>query len=148
MYIKVPSTNKTCTMCGKVFQSNINWAKYCCRGCRKKFYAERYFARPVSLNFLSPSVVGSIHELMVCVDLVKKGLQVFKNVCSSGKTDLVATNEGKFIRIEVTTGFLMNNGKLQYPPKKNHEFDLLAVCTHKGEIFYSPALNTLITVDG
>lgn len=52
---------------------------------------------------LSNGKVGAISELMVSVDLMKKGFEVYRAVSIHSSSDLVAIKNGKKITLEVRT---------------------------------------------
>lgn len=68
-----------------------------------------------------------MHELAVCVDLMRRGFEVFRCVSPNSRCDLVAINGGNFIKVEVTSGTLSKKGMVSFPPRKLHSFDLLAI---------------------
>lgn len=126
-----------CLHCGKPldqFRANRN-AKYCSKTCSKLAWEE---VSATSLyKDLSPSTVGTLHELMVACDLIKKGYHVFRALSPSCDCDLAILKNRNLIRIEVTTGYYSPNGKLFYPKHCSTRFDIIAVVTEKG-IVYTP----------
>lgn len=101
--------------------------------------------RPEWTHRLSPGNVGAAHELVVTVDLLRRGYTVFRNVGPHGPADLVALRNRKALLVEVTTCNVNNDGSLAYPRKDDdaHFFDVLALVTHAGEVTYVPALESL-----
>ncbi len=93
-------------------------------------------------NGLPSGVVGAAHELMVCVDLLKLGWTVFRNVAPNGPADLVIMKGAITIRVEVTTGNRSASGLVMHPPKRaeRYRFDVLAIVLHDGTLEYRPAL--------
>lgn len=84
--------------------------------------------------------VGAISELLVSVDLMNRGFNIFRSLSPHAPCDLVATRgEGTF-RIEVKTGIINEEGRIEQPTfraKKLHKaFDVLAVVCRNGKIAY------------
>lgn len=92
------------------------------------------------LGALNTGVVGGMHELLVCVDLLKRGWYVYRSVTQSAPFDLMAFFEGKPYSIEVTTGSYSSRGEVTHAPKDFSTFNYLAVVTRDGKIFYEPPL--------
>ena len=83
--------------------------------------------------------VGAIHELVVSIDLMKRGLPVFRALSSACACDLGVLCNGRLLRFEVTTGYIGCKGSLSYPKHKKQNFDVIAVVS-PGGITYLPAL--------
>ena len=119
---------------------------FCSARCGNKFALKRWKEQnPHSNKGLPTSTVGAVHELVVCADLLRRGLHVFRSVSPSAVCDLAILDGNKLFRIEVTTGTRSIGGKLQYPTKDPFKFDILAVVEHSGNITYYPDLESLLT---
>ncbi len=74
---------------------------------------------------------GAVGELAVCIDLLKRGFEVFRNVSQSGSCDLIAYDaDGRIVRIEATTGRRYGTFNTLYYTKHNptsHRWDVIAV---------------------
>jgi hypothetical protein len=102
--------------------------------------------RPVTVNdpkrkarYGSHGTTGAVHELMVAVDLVVRGYEVFRAVSPSCSCDLIALKGGKALRVEVKTGYLNAAGRAVCSGNTPSKYDLLAVVTTT-EIQYTPSL--------
>ncbi len=131
-----------CIGCSKEFlyDTSGKWnakKKFCNMPCRQKHNMKKYRTRNVSLN-LSSAVVGTIHELRVCLDLLKEGYEVFKNITPNG-IDLAVLKDGILIKVEVTTAYYTHTGKLvNAKTHKIKKWDCLALVITNGEIIYEP----------
>jgi hypothetical protein len=77
--------------------------------------------------------VGVLSELVVCVDLLQKGYEVFRGVSPSCSCDLAILKNGKLKRVEVTTGHYKKDRTLVAPNHHNAEdFDILAIVSSDG----------------
>ncbi len=83
-----------------------------------------------------------MHELVVCVDLLRRGYHVFRAVAPNCACDLLILKDGTLTRVEVTTGYIGLKGNLAHPVKDPNRFDLLAVVTYREDgredIVYRP----------
>lgn len=94
---------------------------------------------------LAPGTVGAVHELMVCVDLAKRGFGVFRSVSPNCECDLLGIVNGRTFRIEVTTGLRSPTGRLFHGQKDGAKFDLLVIVEKSGNILYNPPLGELLS---
>jgi hypothetical protein len=82
------------------------------------------------------SVTGAIKELLVAVDLMSRGHQVFRNMAPSG-VDLVAMINGQLYKIEVCTGARGSGRQISYPLKAEHyQYDIIAAVLPDYSIHY------------
>ncbi len=104
------------------------WSKvrtYCSSSCRIKSYNRR--AGKMKALDLPPSTVGRISELMVSLDLLKKGYEVYNPITPNCSGDILIEKNNLFKKIEVRTGWRNNiNGKIIYPTK-NIRTKILAI---------------------
>ena len=135
-----PENTQKCLNCGKTIEPGP-WSKhkvYCNMKCRRELHRKK---SGVIQNGLSTGNVGAIAELIVCADLLYRGYAVFHSVSQSASCDLIIMKNGKMQRVEVTTGYRCKSGKLQYPPHKESNYDILCIIIkNKNEdIIYLPA---------
>lgn len=129
-----------CLHCGTPIVKKKRGQKYCKHDCSVE--SLKIEDRKVNTHRqwnLSSGTVGAIHELVTCVDLMKKGYQVFRAMSPSSLCDLVAYKDNKYMKIEVTTGYVAN-GRFYFPQKKAERFDTLAI-VFNGEVTYTPPLD-------
>ena len=100
---------KGCLVCSKIFQIRAENQKVCSDKCRSI-----YWGRTSGLDIPSASV-GSISEMMVCADMLRKGYHVFRTVSNASFCDVVAIKGNEIMFIEVRTGYITNAGKLSFP---------------------------------
>lgn len=79
--------------------------------------------------------VGAISELVVAVDLLRKGYEVFRALSVNASCDLAIIKDGVLLRIEVRTAHTNKNGAWGSNPK--HRADILAQVVGN-EIKYTP----------
>jgi len=97
---------------------------------------------------LSASSIGSANELLVCADLLTRGMDIYKAVSPGAPYDLLAIFAGVIIRIEVTT----RQGKCciasAYEKKmRRRTVDMVAVVeTLTSRITYMPEINHAFTL--
>lgn len=83
---------------------------------------------------------GAAGELIVCVDLLSKGWEVFRAVSPQCSCDLVAHRAGELVRVEVRTGY--RNARGRVVASRKCDADVLAVVLEGFEVVYevqSPA---------
>lgn len=114
-------------------------AKCCSNRCtrdRANRNAYTLRSRPVPLP---TGTVGAMHELIVAIDLARKGYHVFRALSPACPCDLVVVAPGAVYRVEVTTGYRGRNGRVASPAQKmqnQHKFDVLAIIVGDSEILY------------
>lgn len=133
-----------CRQCGRETHS-AGSKKYCSGACQRRAQGERWKAAnppiPAAEWDLPSTTVGMIHQMVVEMDLMRKGKSVFRAVNDSG-CDLVVVDGNVATRIEVTTGHRSTGGTLQFQKHKSRsgKFDVLAVVTRDGVITYIPKI--------
>ena len=79
-------------------------------------------------NMARNSKHGAACELIVCADLIRKGYEVFRNVCGTGAADVIAVKDSRIIGIEVRQSkHLSKNGSPTGHSKKLRTDVLAAV---------------------
>jgi Holliday junction resolvase-like predicted endonuclease len=87
--------------------------------------------------------VGAAAEMLVCADLLARGLDVFRSVSHLARCDMIASSRSTYemVRIEVRCGRRNGLGKIVYTPKQEDlrtACDLLAIVIAGGEVVYLP----------
>jgi hypothetical protein len=117
-------SQKKCANCGKEFISHRRRQEYCSRDC----YLEHN--RQVAHEEVPRHLRGTLSELFVCTDLLRRGFEVYRNVSAYGSLDLMAYGlNGKILRVEVTSGRITHDGNLYYERHTRHKErrDVIAV---------------------
>lgn len=104
---------KICEQCSKEFESPFKRAKVCSSECRKTRFNNK--TGRLADKSISTGTVGAMSEMVVAVDLMKRGYSVFRALSQSCLCDLVAYKDGKSLLIEVRTGYEQDNGKMFFP---------------------------------
>jgi hypothetical protein len=74
------------------------------------------------------SSLGAALEMIVCADLLLRGLAVFRSVSPACSCDLVILLDGRLLRIEVTAGSISRtSGKLAFSFHDPANYDTIAV---------------------
>lgn len=130
---------KLCSHCGGKLYISGRRTRFCSTKCQSAEYRKKTGgASPTKGLGLNSSSVGTLHEMEVSCDLIRRGFHIFRAVCSSCPCDLAILRNGRLIRVEFTTGRLnAKTGKMNYPKHDPLRFDLLAVVTTAG-ILYDP----------
>lgn len=137
---------KECTECHEEFKptrsSNLTCSKICARIRDKRL-------RPVTLRLtgLATSVqVGVMHEHVVMVDLLRRGLQPYKSISPDAPVDLAVLCGSRLIRVEVTTGYRTKQGvnPRNIKLEKAHGWDVLAMVEIDGKITYTPPIDQVL----
>ena len=117
-------------------------AKYCSDTCREIDARGNYHVANATLG-ISPGTVGAMGELLVSVDLMRRGYDVFRALSPNCACDLAVVAAEGLIRIEVRTGYRSRTGSLHYShnkPGQECRYDIMAVVLHDGTITYLPEL--------
>jgi hypothetical protein len=116
-------------------------------GMRTDTYTRRLPANlgvpPAQFAKRSTLSIGAASELIVCVDLLGRGLDVFRSVSQNAKCDVIALDRatGSISRIEVKTARASLEGKPQFPKPNGHcVHDHVAAVLPDGSIVYDPPL--------
>lgn len=128
----------TCKNCKSSFNQRHKKQLYCSTACKSKNSNSKVYKYTYGL---ANGTTGAIQELVVSIDLMKKGYEVFRALSPSCSHDLIATKDKQCLRLEVRTGYLMPNNKLYYPKniKTRIQADRYAIVVG-GEVIYEPSL--------
>jgi hypothetical protein len=128
--MSTPIPSQLCQGCGgplpqvKATQTVHPRAKWCSDECKS---AQRRRSSPV----VATGTQGAISELLVSIDLMRRGLPVFRALSQACMCDLMVVVEGRPLRIEVRTGSLSdtNPGRMwtSVSDRDAGRFDVLAV---------------------
>jgi len=120
-----------CEMCGTDFKSNYKTSKTCSRKCfeeRRAKASGRYVMRE-RFSDVSGGTVGAMSELIVSVDLMKKGYSVFRAISPACFCDIIAVKNGKMLKVEVRTAYKnLVTGNLSFPTKLSEDKKNSANC--------------------
>ena len=127
---------KKCKQCAKEFFSEkyFNNKKFCSKSCKNKY--QMHCANPNKINLemrgLSSGVVGTITELIVVADLLKKRYEVYRSLSPSCSGDIIAEKDKSkiFLKFEIRTGHRNNKNRLIFP-QKSIRSDFLAIVIHE-----------------
>lgn len=129
-----------CKRCGIVLDvpDENQKKKYCSNQCRRSEQKERYAVLNDRAN-ISPGKVGAVAELIVSADLLRKGYEVFRSVSQDCSCDLVILKAGRFIRVEVRTGYVNTDGSVGYAKKPSDvgRSDATAIVLRGRDVVYS-----------
>lgn len=151
-YKEIP---RQCAECGCALSRERlrRQALYCGPACYKEAQRKKYLENnPGRRRGEIPSgTVGAASELIVCADLLARGVAVFRSVSPSCSCDLLAMRgvEGRTVRVEVTSGSMSGVGALTWPRKDAKKHDLLAVVYQPGnKIMYLPPIEEAFSTNG
>lgn len=129
-------TNKLCRVCASPLPSH-RWV-FCAHEC-ELVYRREVAGRPESTP--STATVGALHELLVAIELMRRGWHVFRALSPACPCDLVVYQDpDTIIRIQVRTASRRPRGGVYASLKKSDvgQHDVLALVTHDGEILFDP----------
>ena len=132
MYIKKKRIKKQCKGCKKEFITTRPRKIYCSNQCRKDYYNQ---FNDLLIN-IPNNTRGAINELIVSIDLMKRGYEVFRALSPACSCDLVGFKNKKLFRVEVTSGRIVN-GKAFGAIHNPSNYDIFAVVTNNKEIYYT-----------
>jgi len=113
----------------------------------------RYQPVPQWRREVPKGTIGTVHEMLVAYDLLKKGWHVFRSASLATPYKLIAVKEkyqreedgsitiveSIMLKVEVTTGHRFGE-YLNHPKKTAGPWDLLAIVVADDEIIYQPWL--------
>lgn len=139
LFYKRERNHGHCVVCGNPLNLlSPAHAKYCSDKCRKEVAQKKFRAQGGLSHAEMPSATtGAIHELIICVELMRKKFHVFRAQSPACPCDLIAMKEDKIYRIEVTTGTKTTLSSYSYPKKgPRYQFDFMAIVFHSAEIVW------------
>jgi hypothetical protein len=135
---------QNCAHCNKEFVPRQRYAtrqRFCNHSCAIKAQNIRMGVGSAYDKRINRSTVGAISELIVCVDLLAKGYEVFRAVSPACSCDLAILKDKQLLRVEVKTGYKnVVSGKLLYPKNNLQPHDILAIVVNANNITYFPCL--------
>lgn len=118
-------------------------SKFCSRACTLADSRVKWRCNNAPLD-IPRGTTGTVSELLVCVDLLKRGYEVFRSMSPACSCDLAALKDHVLCRIEVKTGFRSATKKnIHYSmnSKQVGQHDVLAiVLVGENIIEYRPTL--------
>ena len=139
---------RACAKCGKAIpETRHKSARYCDMKCLKSHSLEKWRVKHGASLGLSTSTTGAVGELIVAVDLMKRGLDVFRALSPSSSCDLAFLFRGRLIRVDVRTGYVGGDGKPRFHKAKKDagRSDIYACVVHaENAIYYLPDLETIL----
>ena len=123
-----------CAACGSDFLGGLNH-KFCSKSCERKTNA------PLRENLnISSGKVGTISELLVCIDLMKKGWEVYKAIYQSSFCAAIAIKNGVILKLEIRTGYYNKNKdgglNLHYARNKIYDKNVAVYTAYDNKIHY------------
>ena len=131
---------KICNSCKKEFFV-LNMQRKYCDDCKESYHIS------VSENFdnLNTGTIGTIQELRVNIDLLKKGFEVFKALSPMCSCDLLVQKEKKIFSVEVKSVSKRSSPGHKYFARKIRANCLAIV--FKDKILYNPDVEEIIKND-
>lgn len=131
--------NKKCPTCGKEFKARRSNQIYCNSKCTPGNQLERKIKS--NLDHISPGTVGAIAELLVSIDLMKRGYTVYRALSPASYSDILAVKGSIILHVEVRTAtyYLKEDGSrnLVYGKAKlGNKF--LVIVTHSDNKIHYP----------
>jgi len=118
---KYGKETKNCATCGKPFIQVGPRHLYCSKRCQP------WHGKYRSNSELPSTATGALAELIVGIDLIRKGYDTFKSITPCSKFDLVAFKNGAIYKIEVKTAHKLDKGKVSFSPHRHADHDILAL---------------------
>ena len=137
---------RLCRGCNKPLPTRRGKHAVWCRDqCKRDFY-RRQNPKPT----LPTGTVGTISEILVATDLLKRGYDVFRAMSPAATCDLAILRNKQLLKVEVKTGKRGTN-RVYYPAPRGDKalrYDILAVVVDT-DILYLPELpDTESATDG
>lgn len=133
---------KMCEYCGNpvdAYQKKKASARFCSPRCAKRAGEVK---RGDTVIDLSAGTVGAVHELVVAVDLMRRGYPTFRAMSPASPCDLIFIKGEEIKRVEVRTSRKTPTGGLEIrvSPKDAGRYDHYAFVSHDNEIVYVPEI--------
>lgn len=111
-------------------------AVFCSNKCRNVAYKNEWRMRNATAHKMSRSTVGAMAEILVSLDLMKRGFHVFRALSPNASCDLAIVNDRQFLRVEVKTSYRTRSGTIYSPQVKAGTHDILALVLDRKEVVY------------
>ena len=87
---------------------------------------------------VNTSHIGTLGELLVSVDMMRRGYQVFRALSPGSSCDMLVLKNNEVLRVEVTKGsrHTKDQTKLWWPKHAPERYDIIAVWEDNGLITY------------
>lgn len=125
-----------CIVCNKIFVHKYSHTKFCTQNCRYNYYSDKYRRKVIGIK-IPTGTVGAMSEMLISVDLFRKGFSVFRALSPACFCDVIACKDNKLYKIEVRTGYKAANNKLSFSRGINNFADIYGIWERNtGEIIY------------
>ena len=141
---------KTCEVCNLEFTTNQPNQLVCGKICRdKKYYITTSRSSMLDKVLIPSGTMGAISELIISVDLLKNGYNVFRAMSPSCPCDLVVFKGDNIKRVEVKTGYRnIKTNNIVYPTPANSHYDIVGIfLRNDNKIIYINKEKEYIDVD-
>ena len=129
-----------CSLCGKEYLPVQTNQRYCSKECNNKYWRDK---RANHLN-LPTGTVGAMSELLVSVDLMRKGYEVYRALSQSSSSDILVLKDNLSYCFEIRTG-LYNADKTLSFSKNNIRAKNIAIVVYEDmTIHYVPSLDRIL----
>jgi hypothetical protein len=140
--LKLPMTGlpvtRQCEKCGEDFESLRQRQKFCGPKCRAEHDKEQWY-KVNPPKGMATATTGTVSELVVAVDLLRRGFSVFRAMSPACNCDLAVLSDGRLCRVEVKTAYITKSGELTHPTVDCSRFDVLALV--RGDLIsYRPSI--------
>ena len=109
------------------------------RWCSEKCSKEFKYGGDVPIKNISSGTIGAVAELIVSLDLMKRGYEVYRALSPASSCDILALKGKKVFTIEVRTGYKSKDNKTIITNRFNMRAKYLAIVIHRtNEIIYEP----------
>ncbi len=130
-----------CKFCGKeINDKGMNGGRksFCSYKCSQENARLKIKNANISRKLgLNTGETGQICEMLVTIDLIKRGFKVYLPFDTTDSFDLLVEKERKYEKIQVKAGFVNFQGIKMKPQLKHHKYDKLAIVYNLNEIVYS-----------
>lgn len=122
-----------CQHCGKEFIKIQKRKRFCSSTCLSRNYHSKDTWSKIPL---STGKIGAIAELLVSVDLMLRGFDVFRALSPSSDADIIAEKSGILYKFEVRTGRYLKSGKIACPTYKTKNKSLVVFTFSDRKVHY------------
>lgn len=123
---------RICPQCDGPLRNVQDNKRFCSRRCAALHKGIKGKPRQKAHN----SRTGAFSELVVSIDLLRRGYHVFRALNPDACCDLVAVKDEQVLRIEVRTAVLNKNGVVQ--TNRKGSYDVFAAVVDR-DVFYEPS---------